>query len=98
MKGRSNTMARTPKFEAPQVNPYTAQEQPQTQPQEQRKAFYRFNAKLPAECKDFLQEMAWRKTLEEHRNVTITEYLTRLVLADMEAHPEWKDTIDTLNT
>ena len=77
-------MAKTPKFEAPQVNPYTAQEQ--------EKAFYRFNAKLPAECKDFLQEMAWRS------RCTITEYLTRIVRADMEAHPEWKDTIDTLNT
>lgn len=86
-------MAKTPKFTAPQVNPYTAPaEQPQAQPPEQEKSFYRFNAKLPAECKDFLQEMAWRS------RCTITEYLSRLVLADMEAHPEWKDTIDTLNT
>lgn len=82
------------KFAAPQVNPYTAQETPQEAPQEaqtERKEYYRFNAKLPAECKDYLQEMAWRN------RITITEYLARIIIADMEAHPEWKDTIDVLN-
>lgn len=78
------------KFSAPAMNPYTPQEQPQEAPQPQ-KEYYRFNAKLPAECKDFLQEMAWRN------RITITEYLTRIILAEMEAHPEWKETIDTLN-
>lgn len=53
--------------------------------------YYRFNAKLPMECKDYLQEMAWRN------RTTITEYLTRLIQEDMKAHPEWKDTIDILN-
>ena len=52
---------------------------------------YRFNAKLPIECKAYLQEMAWRN------RTTITEYLTRLILADMEAHPNWRDTLDALN-
>ena len=47
--------------------------------------------KLPIECKDFLQEMAWRN------RVTITEYLAQLVKADMDAHPEWMDGIDHLN-
>lgn len=28
---------------------------------------------------------------------TKTEYLTRLIMADMEAHPEWRDTLDILN-
>ena len=82
------------KFAAPQVNPYTSQEAPQEAPQEaqtERKEYYRFNAKLPAECKDYLQEMAWRN------RITITEYLARIIIADMEAHPEWKDTIDVLN-
>ncbi len=82
------------KFAAPAMNPYTAQEQPQEAPQEAKqpaKEYYRFNAKLPAECKDFLQEMAWRN------RITITEYLVRIILAEMEAHPEWKETIDTLN-
>ena len=82
------------KFNAPQVNPYTTQEQPQEAHREAPKAakeYYRFNAKLPAECHDFLQEMAWRN------RISITEYLTRIVLAEMDAHPEWKDTIDILN-
>ena len=52
---------------------------------------YRFNLKLPIECKDFLQEMAWRN------RTTITGYLVRLVRADMNAHPEWTETIDSLN-
>ena len=52
---------------------------------------YRFNLKLPIECKDFLQEMAWRN------RTTITEYLAQLVRADMDAHPEWMDGIDHLN-
>ena len=52
---------------------------------------YRFNLKLPIECKDFLQEMAWRN------RTTITGYLVRLVRADMNAHPEWKETVDSLN-
>ena len=86
------------KFNAPQGNPYTPQEQPQTTPQTTpqeapapTKQYYRFNAKLPLECHDFLQEMAWRN------RITITEYLSRLILADMEAHPEWKETVDILN-
>ena len=52
---------------------------------------YRFNLKLPIECKDFLQEMAWRN------RTTITGYLVRLVRADMDAHPEWTETVDSLN-
>ena len=82
-------MARAQKFQAPIVNPYT--DKPTEQPTEKKEEFYRFNAKMPMECKDYLQEMAWRN------RTTITEYLTRLILADMEAHPEWKDTIDILN-
>lgn len=77
------------KFEAPKANPYT-----EAQPQEQPKSneIYRFNAKFPIECKAYLQEMAWRN------RTTTTEYLARLVLADMEAHPNWKDSLDALNT
>ena len=82
------------KFTAPQGNPYnsiiqsTEQQQPQTA---DKTEYYRFNAKLPMECKDYLQEMAWRN------RTTITEYLTRLILADMEAHPDWRETLDILN-
>ena len=52
---------------------------------------YRFNLKLPIECKDFLQEMAWRN------RTSLTGYLVRLVRADMDAHPEWTETIDNPN-
>lgn len=88
-------MARQPKFQAPQVNPYDTMIQsttPDQQPAAPAKTkYYRFNAKLPMECKDYLQEMAWRN------RTTITEYLTRLITADMEAHPDWRDTLDILN-
>lgn len=101
--------AKPTKSPALNSNPYMPQAVPQQQeiipqgkqaqeaPQTEQKKEYRFNLKLPIECKDYLQEMAWRKTVEEHKPVTITEYLTRIILADMDAHPEWKDTFDTLN-
>lgn len=82
------------KFTAPQGNPYNSiiQSTEMQQPEPAAKTeYYRFNAKLPMECKDYLQEMAWRN------RTTITDYLTRLILADMEAHPNWRDTLDTLN-
>lgn len=80
------------KFPTPTANPYgsiiqSADKAPETGKTE----YYRFNAKLPMECKDYLQEMAWRQ------RTTITEYLARLIQADMEAHPEWKETLDILN-
>jgi len=88
-------MAGKKKFEAPQGNPYTSiiqssdpQQQPEPAPAQD---YYRFNAKLPGVCKEYLQEMAWRN------RTSITEYLTRLIYADMEAHPEWRDTLDILN-
>lgn len=81
------------KFKAPQGNPYGSiiqSAEPQA-PVSDKTEYYRFNLKLPMECKDYLQEMAWRN------RTTITEYLARLIQADMDAHPEWKDTIDILN-
>lgn len=72
--------------EPPQTTPAKPLPQPEPKPE-----YYRFNIKLPIECKDYLQEMAWR-----HRT-TITNYLTNIILADMDAHPEWKETIDVLN-
>lgn len=53
---------------------------------------YRFNAKLPIECKAYLQEMAWRNRTD------MNAYLSRIVLEDMERHPEWTQTVDILNT
>ena len=51
----------------------------------------RLNLKLPTEIKDFLQEMAWRN------RTSLTGYLVRLVRADMDAHPEWTETIDSIS-
>ena len=82
------------KFTAPQGNPYNSiiQSTEQQQPEPIAKTeYYRFNAKMPIECKDYLQEMAWRN------RTTITEYLNKLSLADMEKHPEWKEKLDILN-
>lgn len=81
------------KFEAPKQNPYgdLIQSEEQETAESKTKEFYRFNAKLPIECKEYLQEMAWRN------RTTITDYLSRLILADMEAHPEWRETLDILN-
>lgn len=59
--------------------------------EEERQEYYRFNLKLPLEYKEYLQEMAWRS------RESITAYLTGLVAADMEQHPEWRDTVDELN-
>lgn len=39
---------------------------------------YRFNLKLPMRQKEYLSEVAWRN------RVSITEYITRLIDADME--------------
>lgn len=95
--------AKPTKSPALNSNPYMPQAVPQQQeiipqgqqaqeaPQTEQKKEYRFNLKLPIECKDYLQEMAWRN------RTTITDYLTRIILADKDAHPEWKDTFDTLN-
>lgn len=94
--------AKPTKSPALNSNPYMPQDVPQQEilpqgeqtpeaSQTEQKKEYRFNLKLPIECKDYLQEMAWRNRM------SITEYLTNLVLADKDAHPEWKDTFDALN-
>ena len=90
-------MANKKKFEAPQGGVYgsliQSGEHPAPSPAaaEPAQEFYRFSLKLPMECRDYLQEMAWRN------RITITELLTRIIMADMEAHPEWKETVDVLN-
>ena len=78
------------KFDAP-TKSSVVQSTEQAQPEPKKQEYYRFNAKMPIEYKDYLQEMAWRQ------RTSITEYLNKLVAADMEAHPEWRDTIDILN-
>lgn len=96
-KGRINMAngkpGRPPKFQAPKPDAYNSviQSSTITTADPAPVEYYRFNAKLPIEQRDYLQEMAWRN------RTTITEYLTRLIAADMQAHPEWKETIDILN-
>ena len=98
-------MAKKTTFEAPAApanysaiqSTAPAQQAPAEPAKEAAKEF-RFNAKFPAEFKVYLQEMAWRKSLEEHKTVSVTEYITRLIRADMEAHPQWTATLDELNS
>ena len=81
------------KFAAPKQNPYGGliQSAETNGTQTGAPEYYRFNAKMPMICKDYLQEMAWRN------RTTITDYLIKLITADMDAHPEWVETIDVLN-
>lgn len=95
-----------PKFNAPNKDAYIANIQSKAEQEKQptkksyaRDAeFYRFNLKMPIECKTYLQEMVWRQSLKEHRSVTITDYIAQLVLEDMAKHPEIMESIDELNT
>ena len=81
------------KFTAPQVNPYNSiiQSAEPAQPAAPEDDSYRFNAKWPGVFRQYLQEMSWRN------RTSITQYVANLINADMEAHPEWKDTLDVLN-
>ena len=75
----------------PKADPTPKDQAPADQGQDQPTKWYRFNMKLPAECQAYLQEMAWRN------RTTITQYLQDMVMADMAAHPEWRDSLDELN-
>ena len=94
-------MARKQQFTAPAApgKDYTPIQStaPAQQPADEQLPPYRFNAKMPGIYGKYLQEMAWRKTVEEHKQVTVTEYINRLIKADMDAHPEWTETLDVLN-
>lgn len=91
-------MAKKQTFNAPTANPYdaliqsTAPDQTTAKPKKTHEDDYRFSLRVSAECGEYLREMAWRN------RITITEFITRIIEADMNAHPEWKDTIDVLNT
>ena len=93
------------KFSSPAPDVYntliqsTTPEQAQEEPKRKtRPDDYRFAMRVSAECGAYLREMAWRKTVEQHRQVTITELVQSIIEADMQAHPEWKETVDILNT
>lgn len=84
------------KWNAPKSNPYgtviqsaPAEETPKTP--DGKEECYRFSLKTPLECKEYLQEMAWQK------RISITEYISRLILEDMKQHPDWRKYLDELN-
>ena len=91
MKSNPYGARRTRKAE-PQADQAPQDQAPaEPQGQDQPAKWYRFNMKLPAECQAYLQEMAWRN------RTTITQYMADMVMADMAAHPEWRDSLDATN-
>lgn len=94
---------RKKKFEAPTsaqsavIQSAADQPAPSTPEAPAEQEFYRFSLKMPAKCKLYLQERVWRKSLEDHKAVSITDYISALVLADMEKHPEVMEGLDELN-
>ena len=48
----------------------------------------RLNLKIPAEIKEYLNVAAAKASIEQRRNVSLTEYLCELVRADMEQHKD----------
>lgn len=51
---------------------------------EENKELCRLNLKFLMEYKEYLQEMGWRN------RTSLTGYLTKLIRADMEKHPDWR--------
>lgn len=90
-------------FDRMRANPYGARRTRKAEPQadqatqdqapadQEAPKYYHFNMKLPEECRAYLQEMAWRN------RTTITQYMQDMVMADMAAHPDWKDSLDATN-
>lgn len=48
----------------------------------------RLNLKIPAEIKEYLTVAAAKASIEQKRNISLTEYLCGLVRADMEQHKD----------
>jgi hypothetical protein len=48
----------------------------------------RLNLKIPAELKEYLTVAAAKASIEQRRNISLTEYLCDLVRADMKAR-DW---------
>ena len=46
----------------------------------------RLNLKIPAELKEYLTVAAAKASIEQRRNISLTQYLCDLVTADMERH------------
>lgn len=48
----------------------------------------RLNLKIPAEIKEYLTIAAAKASIEQRRNISLTQYLCDLVTADMEKHKD----------
>lgn len=48
----------------------------------------RLNLKIPAELKEYLTVAAARASIEQRRNISLTQYLCDLVTADMKRHKD----------
>ena len=48
----------------------------------------RLNLKIPAEIKEYLTVAAAKASIEQRRNISLTQYLCGLVTADMEKHED----------
>ena len=48
----------------------------------------RLNLKIPAELKEYLTVAASKASIEQRRNISLTQYLCDLVTADMERHKD----------
>lgn len=48
----------------------------------------RLNLKIPAELKEYLTVAAAKASIEQRRNISLTQYLCDLVAADMERHKD----------
>ena len=59
----------------------------QDTPKAPKPEYYRFNLKMPLEYKEYLQAAAYRASSPK-KTVTITEYISELVRADMEKHKD----------
>ena len=56
----------------------------QDTPKTAKPEYYRFNLKMPLEYKEYLTVAAAKASIEQRRNISLTQYLCELVRADME--------------
>ena len=60
----------------------------QDTPKATKPEYYRFNLKMPLEYKEYLTVAAAKASIEQRRNISLTQYLCGLVTADMEKNAE----------
>lgn len=48
----------------------------------------RLNLKIPAELKEYLTVAAAKASIDQRRNISLTQYLCDLITADMEKHKD----------